>query len=162
MKTYSFHGQREGEKVIEVIQNHPFILFYSGLLSVVLMSLVLFILLFLPSFYLLGALIVILSIFVFYRAYYGFKETVLVITDQRIFKVVQKGFVNRKISEIDYHNIQEISSSTGGLVTSLLKFGDLIIRTAGTGKESEVLIPSIPNPYEVQQLIASVKKEALG
>jgi hypothetical protein len=38
-----------------------------------------------------------------------------------------------------------------------LKYGDLVIRTAGTSQGGEITVKNIPNPYDIQQVIARVK-----
>jgi hypothetical protein len=40
----------------------------------------------------------------------------------------------------------------------MLKFGDLVIRTAGASKGEELVVHNIANPYEVQQAIARLVK----
>lgn len=157
MKEYSFHGQREDEHVVYVIHGHPFVLVLFGRIALSAFLLAFSLWLFWPQFYVYSITLVILSFIYLYRAYHSYKESVFIVTDQRLFKISQSGFFRRKISEVEFKNIQEISTSTNGIIRSIYKFGDLIVRTAGADKDSSLIVPNIPNPYDVQQAIAFLK-----
>lgn len=155
-KDYSFNGQREGEKVLEVITRHPYVLYLPGLKTVVILSVVVAIFLFLPSFYLAAILVLIFALTYFFGAFYGYKETYLLITDQRLFYINQRGFFRRKISEVDLFKILDMTSETEGLAKTMLKYGSLIVRTAGASEGGDMVISDIPDPYSIQQRIAGM------
>lgn len=165
-KVFEFNGQRDKEEVLAVVNNHPYVLYTPGIKSVLLLTLATAIWIFSGLFewvkYLLP-LAIIIGLFgatIFIGAFYSFKESMLVVTNQRVFNVDQKGFFTRKITELEHQNIQDISSDQKGFAKTVLHYGDLVIRTAGAGSGSEVIISNIPDPYEVQQLIMKVKKGA--
>ncbi|MEI8143496.1 MAG: PH domain-containing protein [Candidatus Berkelbacteria bacterium] len=158
-KDFVFNGQRDGEEVIDVVNNHPYVLYLPGIKTVLLFSGATAIWIFSPMYswvnFLmpLAVVMALIGIWLFSAAFYSFKESILVITNQRLFSINQKGFFSRKITELDHRNIQDISSESEGLAKMMLHFGDLIIRTAGAGTGTELVIKNIADPYDIQQLI---------
>lgn len=60
--------------------------------------------------------------------------TILILTDQDITYVRQKGFFRRKVSSLTLNNIQSVNHSIPGLQASLFHFGNLDIETlSGSG-----------------------------
>jgi uncharacterized membrane protein YdbT with pleckstrin-like domain len=78
---------------------------------------------------------------------------VWIVTDKRIIDSTQHGFFSRSVSELHLSRVQDISVKVDGLFQSLLKFGDLVIQTAGT--ENKFDFRQIPNPNEVKNQIMS-------
>lgn len=150
-KDYTFNGQRPDEKVIDVTSGHPYILYPPGLRSVLLLVIGATIMLFLPKFYLVALVLFLFTGIYFSYAFYSYKESVLIITDQRLLSVEQKGFFRRKISEADLFKILDISSESTGFTKTMLKYGDLIIRTSGAQEKGDIIIKNISNPYYYQQ-----------
>ena len=158
-KVFSFSGQRQGERVIDAVKNHPFILFPSGLKSIIVLVAGISVYLFWPSQYS-GLLILIAALIafgIFFRVYFDYSQSVFVITNQRVINVGQNGFWKRKITETEIDKIQDVASETSGIFRTMFKFGDLIIRTAGVSDGSEIRAKNIANPYQVQQKIAGIK-----
>ena len=155
-KEFSFNGQRPGEKVLEIINSHPYILYLPALKVVVLLSIALAAVLFFPAWYLASLIIFIFSAIYLFKSIYSFKETMLIITDQRLFAVEQKGFFGRKITEADLYKILDITSETEGFTKAMLKFGNLIVRTAGAREGGDLVIRNIPEPYSVEQRLANL------
>lgn len=158
-KEFSFHGQRAGEKVHFVIKNHPFVLFFPGLKAILLLVIGIGAILFWSSGYS-GVILLVCALVafgIFFRVFYNYSQSMFVITNQRIINVGQDGFWRRKITETELEKIQDVASETSGLLRTMLKFGDLIIRTAGVSQGSEIIVKNIANPYEVQQEIARIK-----
>ncbi|QFR39740.1 hypothetical protein A9Q91_06050 [Candidatus Gracilibacteria bacterium 28_42_T64] len=55
-----------------------------------------------------------------------------IITNNRIIGVEQKSFLDRKVSETNLGQVQEVNSSTKGVFSNLLNYGTLFIQTAGS------------------------------
>jgi uncharacterized membrane protein YdbT with pleckstrin-like domain len=68
-----------------------------------------------------------------------------------VINVDQRGFFNRVITETDYTKIQEVTNSTAGMIGTTFNIGEINILTAG--KESQLTIKNIPDPYSIQQEI---------
>lgn len=156
---YTFNGQREKEAVKYIIRNHPFILFWPGIKTIFFLTLAVSTILFIKN-QLSGAAALVcfvIAIGVFSRALYDYIQSVLIITSERLINVEQNGYFKRRITETELSNIQGVSSETNGLFKIMLKYGDLVVRTAGTNTGGEILVKNIGNPYEVQQKIAKLK-----
>jgi len=161
MHEFSFNGQRENEKVVEVVKNHSFVLFWPGLQAVFACAIGAGIMIFFSGSQISGVLLlifIVIGIGIIGRAYYNYAQSVLIATNQRLLYVHQDGFWKRTITETDLNKIQDVSSETKGFLKSMLKFGNLIIRTAGATAGTEIIVNDIPNPYEVQQRIAKMRQ----
>lgn len=162
--TGSFEGQESGERVVMLLRKHPFVIyvrlcfflllalipivlgtvFYTLLKSKGLMPLFLFV----SSIWYL-----ILWLLAFY-ALTMYSLNILLITDRRIVDREQKGFFNRKISELHVSKIQDISVHTKGLIETFLKFGKVVVQTAAT--EREFCFSQIPHPERVKDTIMKI------
>lgn len=156
MKSFVFNGQRPDESIEEVVKNHWFVLFWPTLKTVVLLIIpIVFFVYFGANIYfsIVTTVCVLVAFAVFSSAYYIYYSSVLLITSERVLYLYQKSLLQRKIIETNLDKIQDIASSTEGLIKNSLGFGDLIIRTAGAGQGSEIVVKNIPNPYSYQQEI---------
>lgn len=157
---FSFNGQRENEEVSYIVRNHPFVLFFPGLKTILFLVLGIATVMFISN-QASGLVLVVclaISLGIFARAYYDFSQSVLIITNQRLISVSQKGFWKRKITETELNKIQDVASNTDGFFRIMLKYGDLVVRTAGATQGGEIIVKDIGNPYEVQQKIAKLYK----
>lgn len=155
-KEFLFNGQRPDETVEEVIKNHPFVLFWPGIKAVVILLIPTATLIFWGaslSFTITTLVCVPVALGIFFRAYYIYSASVLLITSERVLYLDQKNFFRRKIIETNLDRIQDVSSDTSGMLKTALNYGDLIVRTAGASQGTEIIIEDIPKPYEVQQEI---------
>lgn len=158
---YTFAGQRSDEKVIDVIQQHPYVLYPIGFRAVLLITVGLALIILMPKMTLWmlisGISAIVIAILIFYNTYYAYTETIFLITNERLFYISQKGFFKRIISETDLANIIDIRSETKGFFKTVLHYGDLIIRTAGANEEGDIIVDYIPDPYYAQRKIAEVR-----
>ena len=157
MKEFTFDGQRADESVEEVVKNHPYILLWPGLKSVCLLAVPIAVLIFWgasTAFTIATFLALLIAFSIFGTTYYEFASSVLIITNQRVLYLDQKGFFRRKITETNLDKIQDVASDTSGMIRTSLDFGDLIIRTAGASAGSEITVKNIAHPYQVQQAIS--------
>lgn len=155
---YSFHGQRPGEKVIKALYKHPYVLYPPGFRTVFLLTIGIAVVLFWPKLYLVAIAIFVFCGVYFFRAIYLYKETIFLITNQRIFSIIQRGFFDQKIIDVELKNILDIQSETNGFAGSMLKYGNLTLRTAGANEGGDIIFENIPRPYNVQQIIRRAQK----
>src|SRR3989344_282267 len=92
-------------------------------------------------------LIVILYLFIWWSDYY---LDIWIITNKRLIDIEQRGLFNRHISEMNVENIQNVTLQIEGLISTLLKFGNLLVETAGEG---QFKIKDAPNLYEAKDLL---------
>lgn len=151
---FTFKGQRTDETVEEVVKNHPFVLFWPAVKAVILLVIPVGVFFFTgaSSYFALATVIFVLAAFAaFSRPWYEYSASVLILTNQRIMYLMQKGFFGRKVIETELSNIVDISSDTSGPIRMSLGFGDLIVRTAGASTGTEIIVKNIPDPFEIQQ-----------
>lgn len=153
MENYTFNGQRTGEEVVDIANSHPYVLYPAGSRSMALLVLAVAVIVFWPKLYLIPLIIFVFVLFYMLNAIFSFRESILVITTGRIIAIEQKGFFNRKVSESDLSQIRGISSETGGMIRTMLKFGDIIISASGAREGGDIIVKNISNPYYYQQQI---------
>ncbi len=164
----SFEGQEKGEDVILILRKHVFLVysqlaFYSVSVFVPIIFGLVFrdfisqhglfsIFIFVST---LWYMFFWIAIFYFLTMY---SLNVVVITNRRLIDSSQKGFFNRKISELHLSRVQDISVKTTGIIETTLKFGDIEVQTAS--EEREFIFRDIPNPEHVKDVIMNlVEKE---
>lgn len=76
---------------------------------------------------------------------------VWVITDERIINIEQKGLFMRKISELRYEKIQDVTSEVRGFLPTVINFGDVDVQTAG--EEDNFLFRTVSDPYQIKEII---------
>lgn len=97
------------------------------------------------------------SIICFIRIMYIWKHDSLIITNQRIFDITQKGIFDRHVAEINLSDIKSVSYTKNGLIQTLFNFGDLRIDIQN--EESNLSIIGIKDPADIQQLINDRKEK---
>lgn len=76
---------------------------------------------------------------------------VWIITEERIVNIEQKGLFTRRVSELRFHTIQDVTSEVNGVLPSILNYGDVLVQTAG--ENPRFIFRNIPNPIEVKDRI---------
>lgn len=78
---------------------------------------------------------------------------ILIITNRRIISYDQVKFLDRKMSQTTIDLVQEVNASTSGLIWNLLRYGNIIIRTASDSASnlSDFNMTHIPNPIETSR-----------
>ena len=92
-------------------------------------------------------------LFIFWIDYY---LDVWIITSERIVDINQRGLFNREVSEFMLDKVQDITVEIPNMLATMLKFGNIIIQTAG---ENSFSIKQIPNVYEAKNLILDYAKK---
>lgn len=81
-----------------------------------------------------------------------------IITNERIVNIEQKGMFMRKVSEVTYSKIQDLSTEVSGFIPTIINFGDLTVQTAG--EEENFIFRTISDPYHVKGVIAHMQKKS--
>ena len=162
----TFPGQREGEKVLDVIHKHPIV--YAKIVLIFLVVVVLPIILFLyfwfsvyplEDFYQSG---IIVGIFLSLFALYGLLFTcirwideefdVFVITTDRLIDITQISFLKRSVTSTPLEQIQDTTGVISGFLPTIFRYGNLTVQTAA-GDASDFFIDCIPDPNGVARRI---------
>lgn len=159
--TYSFEGKKENEQVVLFLHRHWFTivskityLFVGGLLpfGVLIVFGPIIIENNLLSLFILLTFCFIM--FLWYALFYILTMYTLetwIVTDNRVINSRQCGFFDRRISELNLHNIQDISVRMEGAIPTMMNYGDVEIQTAAA--EHRFLFRDIPNPQTVKDTI---------
>ena len=75
---------------------------------------------------------------------------VWIVTTERLIDIEQHGLFRRETSEFMLDKVQDITVEVPNMLGTLLKFGNVMIQTAG---ERSFSIKEIPNIYEVKRII---------
>lgn len=92
-------------------------------------------------------MIIMAALFMFWMDYY---LDIWIITSERIVDIEQKSLFNREVSEFMLDKVQDITVEVPGMVATFLKYGNLIIQTAG---EQSFSVRQVPHFYEAKNLI---------
>ncbi|NTW13838.1 MAG: PH domain-containing protein [Candidatus Moranbacteria bacterium] len=159
-----FPGKHDGEAVIAVYHRHWFDIF-SSLLIPVLLSIVV-----------IGAFITLPFVApVLFRseseAFFTFLENsfllffwlnvfliwidlyfdVWIVTDERIINIEQKDLFTRRVSELRFSRVQDVTSEVTGVIPSILNFGDVYVQTAG--ENPRFIFHNVSNPIAIKDLV---------
>lgn len=80
-----------------------------------------------------------------------------IITTEKIINIEQKGLFVRKVSEIKYEKIQDVSVEVTGMLETVINFGDVFVQTAAD--TDNINFRKISDPYAVKNLIVSLQKK---
>jgi len=100
-------------------------------------------------------MVVMAVLFIFWMDYY---LDVWIITSERIIDIEQKGLFNREISEFMLDKVQDVTIEVPNMMAMFLKYGNLIIQTAG---EKSFSVRQIPRFYEAKNLILDYAKKLI-
>lgn len=76
---------------------------------------------------------------------------ILILTNKRIIEYDQVKFLSRKISQASIDQVQEVRWSTSGLIGNILRFGEIVIKTAGDA--SDFQLTTIPYALETSRFL---------
>lgn len=72
-----------------------------------------------------------------------------IITSERLISIEQKSLFSQRISEQEFGVIQDITSEIYGLVSTILNYGDVQVRTAS--ERPAIIIDEVPDPHGVRR-----------
>ena len=151
---------RQNEKLIKVVRRHRMFLmpvFFSWPFIIVGLAVVRYALDFEFFGYWGWALVFVtlLVALIILSKYFIWRNSALIVTNQRIVKNEQRGFFSKTVTELLYQDIREISYSKEGMNASLYDYGDLKIRTAA---DSDIIIEQIAEPDETVEIINQMRQ----
>jgi hypothetical protein len=80
-----------------------------------------------------------------------------VVTTHRIFIVDQRSMFNREISSLTLDKIQDLTIDIAGFLPTMLKFGKILVETAGEHQNFEFI--NAKNPEAIKIAINSIQKD---
>lgn len=82
---------------------------------------------------------------------------VWIITSDRIINVEQKGLFTRRVSELRYQKIQDVTTEVVGFLPTIINYGDVRVQTAA--EEREFIFRTVSDPYGIKNTIMSLQKQ---
>lgn len=159
----TFQGEDPNETIIFVLRRHPWTLFRPGLIVVLLLLCITTALIIFGGSWVTSWTIFILgpvSLYLAFRAWFLWVNSVYVLTDQRVVAVDQTSWFDRQVGELAVADIMKIGHEVRGASATLFNFGDVNIIASGASA-SDLTIRAVYDPYEIQQRIVRAKKGQL-
>lgn len=167
---YHFEGQKEGEEILLVLHRHWFNILSQFLLILAMTFLLIGSFAYLPFFFpalsqgenrklffFLENIFIIFTWLLSFLIWIDYYFDVWIVTDRRIVNIEQKGLFSRAVSELELEKIQDITTDVKGIIPTFFNFGDLQVQTAA--EQQRFLFRSIPDPYNVKNLIMNLQKK---
>lgn len=76
---------------------------------------------------------------------------VWIITNERIVNIEQKDLFTRRISELRFSRVQDVTSEVQGVIPSILNYGDVYVQTAG--EHVRFIFHNVPDPVAIKDLV---------
>jgi len=103
------------------------------------------------------AALLMISWVTFFFSWTQYHLDIWVVTTHRIFLVEQRSMFYREISSLTLDKIQDLTIDINGFLPTMLKFGDILIETAGEHKNFEFI--NAKNPEAIKIAINSIQKD---
>jgi len=103
-----------------------------------------------------------------FGSWLDFYYDVIFITGERILNVNQKGLLAREVSELNLHQVQDVSANMDGVLRSYFNFGTLTVETAGEGTstghaghglQGYFSVNDIPDPNKIARVILELHRK---
>ncbi len=104
--------------------------------------------------------ITVLALFVVTAATLVYRQNRLIVTDRNITQILQYGLFNRKVSQLNMVNVEDVTSVQSGFLSTMLGYGELNIETAG--EQSNFKFTFCPNPGYYAKIILNAREQILG
>jgi len=155
---------KEREILIKIIRPYSLILFLPLLISAILILGSAFFCYYLIQKGIWGITVLILAfllgLFYLMRTLFVYHFNCLMLTDQRIVHINQKGFFDRLVSEIELSKITDISYRVKGFFGTLFHFGSIQIQASGiTTQPFKIEFKKVKEPHKLQELVLILKKQ---
>ena len=94
----------------------------------------------------------------FMTSWIGFYYNLLIVTDERIVEITQRGLFSRETYELTYDQIEDVDFTSRGLLMTYFDVGDIEIQTAGPRRN--FFIKKAPKPRIVGSIIHDLEIQA--
>jgi membrane protein YdbS with pleckstrin-like domain len=150
---------KEEENIEALVRRHLFTLIPALFFAMLLIVVPFFFLFPLMSWGIIGLAIfagcIAIGVMLAIRALFLWNADVLVVTNLRLVDVDQKGLLSRRVSEVAYDAIQDVSWLRKGIWQTIFRMGSVSVQTAGQATNIEVT--AVPYPDKLHDLINDVR-----
>lgn len=162
----TFEGQKPYEEVSLMLYRHWFVICGKLIIFAIVALMVLIGYVYGASYILVDILNFVVAIFflvwwcaLFYVITMYLLDT-WIVTNHRVIDSEQHGFFNRVVSEFHLSRVQDVTVKIGGLIPTMLNYGDVIIQTAGA--EQLFHFKQIPDPYVVKDIVMKLHHQYIA
>jgi uncharacterized membrane protein YdbT with pleckstrin-like domain len=89
-----------------------------------------------------------------------YRQNRLIVTDINITQILQYGLFNRKVSQLNLINVEDVTSVQKGILSTLFGFGELKIETAG--EQANFHFTYCPKSSYYANVILNAREKILG
>ena len=152
---------RPDERVVAVVRRS--VLAYIGPASLALLSCFLAFFLIVPLFargrfgVSIFVLLLVLGVLMLFRTGWFWYWTAFVVTNTRIIDTDQRGIFHRRISEVRFEKVEDVSIEIRGIMATLFHLGSVRVQTSGA--QSTIELRTVPRPEIVHELLGRLRGE---
>ncbi len=159
----TFENKDKEEKIILMLRQHPIINLVWIVVSAVIflcpfvLQTIGFFSMFPPGYRLVIQMVFILISFVYaIEGFYKWYFNVFFITNKRVMDVDFYNIINRKVTDAELKNIQDVTYMTSGAIGTVFKFGNVLVQTAS--EIPELIFLRVPDPEKVANVLDDLRK----
>ena len=153
--TETFPGQHSGEQVQLVFHQHPIVMRKALLVGLVVFTLGSLPLALKPlenwPWWALGGGFLLMLLIFAYR-WVSWFYSIFIISDERLIQIRQKGFFNRRVTDISHNKIQSVNYEVKGLQATFFHYGTIFVQSY----VGELKLRYIHKPEDVHQLLVKM------
>lgn len=157
-------GLKDDERLLAVVRAASVTLLLPGLLVAGLLLAPFFFMMPLVRWETLGFIIMGLSAglgaFLGLRWLVIWRGSVCAVTERRIIIVQRKGFFDRRVTELPFSKIHEVSYVVKGMLATIFRYGTVLIESAGS--DEPIAVKKVSHPGRLQDLITELQGETAG
>lgn len=107
---------------------------------------------------LLGGIVLAVAILIFFLfvSTYVYRQSRLIITDRSLVQMIQKSLFIKKISRLNFANVEDVSAEQRGILSTIFGYGTLRIQTAGASEN--FIFNFCPNPNKYADIIIEARQ----
>lgn len=105
-----------------------------------------------------GSAYLLIVVLLAFQDFVDFYLDVLILTNERVIRVEQKGMFNRIVSQLSLDRIQDVTIETKGVLSTALGFGKVTVESAG--EQEHFVFDGIPHAEQVQAQILQYARHA--
>ena len=90
------------------------------------------------------------------EGFFGWYFNVFFITTKRVMDVDFYNLINRKVTDAELKNIQDVTYLTKGAIGTVFNFGDVMVQTAS--EIPELIFVNVPSPERVANVLDDLRK----
>ena len=109
---------------------------------------------------LIGLLLLILEAVSMLIGVYLYRSNVVFVTNQKIAQVLYQTIFNRKISQLNIGDVQDVTVTQKGLFAHIFNYGTLVIETAG--EQQNYTFTYVPDPYQSAKVIIGLHEKNIA